>query len=403
MPSWPVLELPGAALLYVLALPAVALLVAGGLLPGLSWDRRDGVLAVLLLGAAGVSVEATRRLGEPAGTVVRDLLSVWWLPMAVLLPPVYVLLAPVPLMALTQWRVRPTLIYRRVFSAAAIGLAYAVGSIVWHATVGPGGALPSGSRSFGWAVTVAMAGLSATALNAVFIAVAVKAVDAQTTWRDLLLDGNSVRLDAMETCLGVTAAVLIGLSPGLVVFALPPVLLLQRGLLHAQLRADARMDAKTGVLNMPSWEREAQGKLLALRRRDQSAAVLLIDIDHFKAVNDTYGHLAGDEVLKAVAGALQGALRDGDTLGRFGGEEFVALLPAASPGEAALVAELVRRHVAELAVHLQSESVQVTVSIGVANGGRAAGLQDLLAAADDLMYRAKAGGRDQVVCPAPTT
>ncbi len=395
------LGLPIGALLYVVALPAVALLVALGLSSGLSWDSRDGLLAVLLLGAAGVSVEATRRLGEPAGTVVKDLLSVWWLPMAVLLPPVYVLLAPFPLMALTQWRVRPTLIYRRVFSAAAIGLAYAAASLAWHSSIGSGGALPGGSQPLVWAVTVAVAGLCAAALNAVLVAVAVKAVDAQTTWRELLLVGEGLRLDAVETCLGVTAAVLIGLSPALIVFALPPVLLLQRGLLHAQLRADARMDAKTGVLNMPSWEREAQGKLLALRRRDQSAAVLLIDIDHFKAVNDTYGHLAGDDVLKAVAVTLQGALRDGDTLGRFGGEEFVALLPAASPQEAALVAERVRRHVAELTVHIQAESVRVTVSIGVANGGSAASLQDLLAAADDLMYRAKAGGRDQVVCPVP--
>ena len=396
--GWAVSELPRGARAYVVGLPLAAFATAGWLLRDTSSNRHDVVVAALLLVFGSLSVEATRRVGQPSGTLVKDLLSVWWLPMAVLLPPVYVLLAPIPLLALTHWRLRTSLIYRRVFSAASIGLAYAAGSVVFHAAVSGRRWPPAGPGLLRWALAVGAAGLFAAAANAVLVAVAVKAVDPQTRWRELLWDTESVRLEAVETCLGVTVAVLVALQPPLAAFALPPVLLLQRGMLHAQLHAAARTDAKTGLLNAPTWEREAEGKLLALHRWGQPASILLIDVDHFKGVNDTHGHLAGDRVLHAVADTMAGGVRAGDLLGRFGGEEFVALLPAADAEETARVAERIRAQVAALVVPLDDgQAVSVTVSIGVAaTDTRALTVPDLLAAADHFMYRAKESGRNQV-------
>ncbi len=392
-------QLPRGVQAYVIGLVAVYGAVAVWLVSSVSPRPDDIVLATALLAAGALSVEATRRLGEPSGTVVKDLLSAWWLPMAVLLPPAYVLLAPAPLMALTQWRVRPTLVYRRVFSAAAIGLSYAAASAGFHAVMPDGAGVSEGRGVLVWAAVATAAGACAATLNALLVAVAVKSADPQTTWREVLWDTENIRLDGVEVCLGVTVGVLVAVEPALLVFTLPPIVLLQRGLVFAQLRSAAMLDGKTGLLNAASWEREAEGKLMALRRRGQPAAVLLIDIDHFKGVNDTYGHLVGDQILREVAATLASGVRDGDVLGRFGGEEFVALLPATDADETARVAERLRRQVAGLVVSLpDGAAVTVTVSVGAA-ATRSSDLSvvDLLSGADECLYRAKLAGRNRVV------
>ena len=116
-------------------------------------------------------------------------------------------------------------------------------------------------------------------------------------------------------------------------FVLPPVLVLHRAVLVHQLAEAARTDLKTGLLNAAAWHTQAERALSRNRRDDSPRGVLVLDLDHFKRVNDTYGHLAGDNVLVAVADALRGEVRDRDLVGRFGGEEFVVLL-AALPGGA---------------------------------------------------------------------
>ncbi len=384
----------------MIALPLLSVAVAVWLVRAIELDGRAAAVGCLLLACGGASVEATRRLGEPAGTVVKDLLSAWWLPMAVLLPPAYVLIAPWPLMALTQWRVRPAPLHRRVFSAAVIGLSYAAASLVFHTSFSSSVGLPLGPTRLAWVAAVAAAGLAAAALNSMLVAVAVKAVDPQTCWGALLWDAEDLRLDALEVCAGVIVAVMVGIGAVLLAVTVPPILLLQRGLLHAQLRAAARHDPKTGLLNAVTWEREAASALQALRRDQQPGTVLLIDIDHFKDVNDTHGHLVGDHVLRAVADTLSSGMRDQDLLGRFGGEEFVALLATADAAETAPIAERLRQQVAELSVPTAGGlAVTVTVSIGVAavDQSRSLAVADLLVAADACMYQAKAAGRNQVV------
>jgi diguanylate cyclase (GGDEF)-like protein len=165
---------------------------------------------------------------------------------------------------------------------------------------------------------------------------------------------------------------------------------------------DSQVDSKTGLLNAATWERRASAEVTRAVRTRTPLAVAMMDIDHFKLINDTYGHLAGDQIIKEIARTLSTLLRDYDVAGRFGGEEFSLLLPHTRAVDALRIAERVRASIAGLRVAAPgaaaSERVHATVSIGVAalDSGSERKLPDLVAAADAALYRAKAGGRDQV-------
>ncbi|WP_395104075.1 GGDEF domain-containing protein [Actinomadura sp. SCN-SB] len=365
--------------------------------------RSNDLLTLAALLACGVvCIEASRRLGMPAG-VARDMLSAWWLPVALLLPPVYALLIPVPVQLLMQFRVRRTLLYRRVLVMSAQGLAGGAASLVFHLAVpeplaGPPTWVVGGSLDL--LVAVGCAALF-TVLDTILVVIAAHAANPGGRWRDLLWNRESLLLDVVELCVGVLVAIVSALSLGLLVLALPPVVLLQRSLMHQQLQAAARTDAKTGLLNAAAWQREADTELSRAQRTHDPLALLLIDIDHFKRVNDTHGHLVGDQVLVGVATTLCGQLRDYDVVGRFGGEEFVVLLPGADTVEACRVAERLRGRVRRLAVPAEDGTVAVTISVGVALFRmHGEDLIELLAAADLALYRAKQSGRDRVCLPA---
>jgi diguanylate cyclase (GGDEF)-like protein len=182
--------------------------------------------------------------------------------------------------------------------------------------------------------------------------------------------------------------------------ALPCATLLQRSASHAQLVRASRTDAKTGLLSAMAWQREAAVQLARAIRTRAPVAVAMVDIDHFKQVNDTYGHLAGDAVLAGVAAALTGGLREYDLAGRFGGEEFSLLLPDTDTEEAVRVAERLRVIMSRIAIPAQGtdgQEAHITVSIGVAVLTSGVNdLTELLAAADAALYRAKRAGRNLV-------
>ncbi|HEY6339662.1 MAG TPA: diguanylate cyclase [Candidatus Sulfotelmatobacter sp.] len=173
--------------------------------------------------------------------------------------------------------------------------------------------------------------------------------------------------------------------------------------LREALRAQSVRDPLTGLYNRRYLEETLEREIRRAVRAEQSLGILVLDLDHFKKVNDTYGHDAGDTVLREAGAFLTKSVRVEDTVCRFGGEEFVVVLPTASAEAARARAERIRSKLRELPVLHQGHSLgRITVSIGVAelpvNGTSAA---DLLAAADAALYRAKRNGRDQVVVSEP--
>ncbi len=137
------------------------------------------------------------------------------------------------------------------------------------------------------------------------------------------------------------------------------------------------------------------------QRYGQPLAGLMMDLDHFKLINDTHGHLAGDKVLKTVAQIIKESMRRPDTVARFGGEEFVMLLPNTDHPGAAIVAERLRERIANMTLQSGSSAIKVTISIGVVcfPATPAPGIDDFLRLADEALYEAKRGGRNRVANP----
>jgi diguanylate cyclase (GGDEF)-like protein len=237
--------------------------------------------------------------------------------------------------------------------------------------------------------------------NHYLIVGAIKLADPSVKLAELELNREALQGDFAEFDLGILITVVVAVNVALAIFAVPTVLLARRFIMHAQLLAASRIDTKTGLLNASTWEREAEAEVTRAVRMKVPLAVGLVDIDHFKVVNDTYGHLAGDKALRAVTDALRGQLRGSDMAGRFGGEEFAILLPQAREIDALNVAERLRAHIAALVIPVDDEDesagcITLTISVGMASlDGEDRELTELLAAADAALYHAKETGRNK--------
>lgn len=165
----------------------------------------------------------------------------------------------------------------------------------------------------------------------------------------------------------------------------------------------AQSDALTGVLNRRSLLERLDSACLRARARGLPIALLFIDLDHFKQINDTHGHPAGDACLKAIIGPIQAELRQSDVIGRYGGEEFVVILSSADAAAAQPIAERIRERVAEISVPGFGTPIHITCSIGVATSDMLGVWgEHLIARADEAVYAAKRCGRNCVQIAAPT-
>lgn len=166
---------------------------------------------------------------------------------------------------------------------------------------------------------------------------------------------------------------------------------------NMRLRHMAQHDALTGVLNLRAMT-EVTDRLMDLARRQSGRyAVLFVDLDHFKRINDEHGHEAGDNVLKAVASCMNARLRKTDVLGRIGGEEFLAFLPDTDAVGALILAEALRQDIESLMPSVNGQPLRITASIGVATPSDGLeSLGTLQKHADQAMYQAKASGRNWV-------
>jgi diguanylate cyclase (GGDEF)-like protein len=401
--DWPIWSLPRWLCVFVIAIVAADLAAIGVAAPAAVYSRHSLAVFGLLLGCTAIEVELARKTKERGG-MIKDVQGVWELPVAVLLSPFYALVIPIAQISLTQWRIRRAPVYRRVFSAAALGLAYGAASVTFHTlsnlvSHGAGLRLSHGTV---WTLLVILSAVVKVVLNHSMVGVAVKGSNPAASLRATFLAREPLYNDTAEICIGVLITYGVAGNLLLALAALPAVTLLQRSVRHAQLVIESRNDSKTGLLNAATWEREAAAEVTRAVRTQSPLAIAMVDIDKFKVINDTYGHLVGDQVLKEIANTLNTMLRDYDLAGRFGGEEFSLLLPQTRAVDAFRIAERVRANIAGLIIIAPGatggERVHVTVSVGVAalDAGSKRELSELVAAADAALYRAKAGGRDQV-------
>jgi diguanylate cyclase (GGDEF)-like protein len=174
----------------------------------------------------------------------------------------------------------------------------------------------------------------------------------------------------------------------------------ENAMLFSQVRRMATVDGLTGLYNRNHFFGEAERRVSASRELGRPAAAIMVDIDHFKRINDTYGHPVGDEVIRVVAQRLRDTLGEGDVLGRYGGEEFAVVTPQTTMPAADLAGRL-HLAVSSHLVPTESGPLPVTISVGLAcPDGAPQDLQRLLARADAALYQAKQTGRDRV-CVAP--
>jgi diguanylate cyclase (GGDEF)-like protein len=414
--SWRLWSLPRHVVVYlaVVELGAVVVLAATSQLVqitphALLWF---GMLVAGML----VHLEASRRI-ERAREIAAERKphthpqDVWFFAALLVLPPPLVAAVIVISYGYAWARVyqgRPPA-HRKVFNAATVILAcWAAGLVLTnagHATrVAPLITGLDGPKGLGLLVTAA---LLYFVCNYGLVVVVVILTNPQQPGRAALGNLTDVLIISGAVGLGTALALVMTTRPWLMPILVCTALGLHVGLLLPQFQTASRTDAKTGLATGVAWHEQAEHEVTRAHVTGDTLGVLMVDLDHFKHVNDRYGHLAGDQVLKAVAAALQRDLRNYDLVGRFGGEEFVVLIPGATPDSVYSTAERVRLSISLLrvtAVTLTDGEItipNVTASVGAAvYPGTASDLSGLLQAADAAVYAAKNTGRNKT-CLAP--
>jgi diguanylate cyclase (GGDEF)-like protein len=408
--NWLWWRLPLLLRIYVAFMTVAALAVIGVAAAYTDWRLSDVTKFLVLVTCGMISVASTpKMMYTVGGGVTRDFSSIWVLPTAILLPPVYAGLVAIPIVATLHIFVHRGVPHRMVFTAAGLSLSSVCASLAFRAfpLSFAGAAVGAGLHAFTWCLAVAGCEILGGRVQHFMIVGAVKLTNPKIRMFMAEFNRNNLQALFVEIDLGVLITLSVALSPALVVIALPSVLLVRRFLIFPIIEAQSRIDSKTGLLNVSTWESEAESELSRSVRTRNPVALALVDIDHFKVVNDTYGHLAGDRVLKAIAEALTSQSRDYDRAGRFGGEEFVLLLAQTTEKDACKIADRLRSYVASLDIPTDDRpgapTIKVTISIGVTAlaRGEMYELADMLAAADSAMYAAKQAGRNQVAFAPP--
>jgi diguanylate cyclase (GGDEF)-like protein len=413
---WEVWRRRSSVVAAVLVVDALAIALVAAQVPGLRPTPRDlllsGLLALFGIVHTEIATGVERIRRRVADTSYYDLSSVWTFAAALLVPPPLaagVVVAVYLHLWFRVWRPAKKVLFRNLYTAAAVVLAAQAAHVVATHTGGVAGwaAGPAGL------LAVVPAVLAYFVVNIALVTGAI-ALDAEPVpagrrprLRTLLGHVDDNVLEAATLCLGALTAVALTVNAWLVLLVLLPLLVLHRAVVARQLEQRAATDGKTGLLNAAAWHEKARRALDRAHRHGGAAGVLILDLDHFKAVNDTHGHLAGDEVLLAVAETLRHEVRENDVVGRFGGEEFVVLvrdLPLTAAGRQQLerVAERIRSRVAQLAVAVDTPDGPLTItglstSVGaVFHLGRTGTLEQVLGAADAALYAAKRDGRNRV-------
>jgi len=403
--NWPFWQIPRRLLVAVLTVEVTAVLLVARLaldgFPGPAAIWRAAAIVGLGVAQAEIAAGIERVRKQLGGPMHVDLCSVWTFAGALVLPPALAVGVAVVVHTHLWWRSwRPRLpLYKQLFSTSTVALACLAAGAV-GVVARPGGGL-LGELGL---VTIVLALLAYVVVNSALVAAAIMMSAPEPDVAAAVGEWDDNALEFATLCLGALTAVGLVVNPYLALFALPAVLLLHRAVLARHLERAAITDHKTGLLTSAAWHTRAERELA--RPAAAPSAVLVIDLDHFKQVNDRHGHLAGDSVLVAVAAGLRAEVRDQDLVGRFGGEEFVVLLAgvdvSADGTDVPAIAERMRAGVAALRVEIDTPDgplpvTGLTVSIGAALHPRHGDdVGALMHAADAALYAAKRAGRNTV-------
>jgi diguanylate cyclase (GGDEF)-like protein len=403
--DWQVWTLRPVAKAYVIV---VVVLDAGVTVTALVAASRTSlahvVLYLALLGCAAVVVEASRTAGEPKGVDTHDLQGIWFLTIALLLPPGFAFLAPLLEGVYRVVRVPRAFAYRRMFSAATISLGWGTASVVFHASPAAiAGPMPQpGAHAATWLLLAAGCYLLSWVINVSLVLLAIRLTTPEVRLRDAFGGRLGWVSDLTELSAAVTAAFVVAAAPVALLLALPPVAIGQRSLLHAQLVSQTRVDARSGALAPAIWRYEAENDALRAQRTHRPLAVALAEVDDFASIADAAGPEAADQVLRAVATALAEKLPPAGQVGRLRGAEFAIVLPGAAEAEARRLGVRIRDRLAAELVEVEKDSqldfvFRPTISIGVAGLTESRKtVTELIAAADAALAEARASGGNQV-------
>lgn len=415
---WLIWSLARPVRVYILLVELVAFATVADTVILFDITARDWLWFGLLSLAAVVHLEAARGLERvrevtAEGSPHTHLQTVWFFAALLLLPPP--LIAAILLISYAHsWlRVyqRRAIAHRKVFSMATVVLAcaaaYAVLSAIYPDRTEPFAMTLSGPVGL---VAVVAGGLAYRLVNYSLVVGVILATNPDRPARKALGTGSDQLMIAGAIGLGTGFAVMLTTQPWWTPLLILTVLALHTGLLLPHFRDASRTDAKTGLFEPMFWAELMSDELDRSQRLNGTLGVLLLDLDYFKRVNDTYGHLAGDIVLRAVADALKHSVRGHDMVGRYGGEEFAVVLPGLGVADVRAAAERARAAIAELAVTVPDLYGDTRVVSGLTASVGAAVFPvhgtdrtSLLLAADAALYDAKTAGRDRTCLAGETS
>ncbi len=406
--SWALWRRPPRLIAFMLIAEAVAVgVLAYAVMTSPAPSTVDWVDLLILATGATIHIQLTQRQEErrrnKKQAVLIDLTAVWTFSAAMILPVPFILL--IILVVRTQhWFISRRPAHNFILSSITHGFAATCAHLIYLSL----GGLAWGQLTFTSALTefgtIVLTGLVYEAVQIIYIGGALAlGLSSEPTLRNVLGSKADNLLEAITIGLGAVTAVLLAVVPPMVAVMAVVTVVFNRLAELDQLQDDARTDPKTAVLNMRGWSESAERAFDRTVRAGGQLTLLMIDLDHFKWINDTYGHPAGDDVLRNIAQTVEESTRPSDVVGRFGGEEFLVLLPDIDDAASKEAAERIRSAIAELQIVTsdkrggETKISRRTTSIGVArypHHGHT--LKELLHAADVAVYEAKEHGRNQV-------
>lgn len=405
--AWKLWTLPVHVVVYILVVEFAALVAAVWSSVGSTPTREHWLLCAALGVSAGIHMQLSTRIErvrhDHSHSPHVDLCTIWIFGGALLLPPLLATLLAMGIYVHRWWLVirwdasRPP--HRIIFTAATMVLAAL--AVVGIVSVSGLRDVLLEPRTVDWlhgSVVLAAIAVQWT-VNSILIAVVVM-LSSRRSWKDAIGSTTDNLLELGQLVLGAFVAFTVGRWLGFPLLMVVPVVALHQTVLLHQLKLAARIDDKTGLLNATTWHGQAEIELQRARQEHRTVGLFMLDLDLFSTVNNRYGHLTGDAVLQRFAHLLSSTVRRGDSVGRFGGEEFAVLLPGVTRREALAVAQRIRTRLHD--VHVPDgaggDITGLTVSIGIAIYPEVAEdtATSLIAAADAALYEAKKLGRDQI-------